>query len=308
MEGARELRPVASAGRAVVKYGGTPPRLSVITASRGRHELLLRKARALAAQTLPSSEFEWRLWLNEPPADVAAVEEALAALSLPFAVWLGGGSDEPVGKARNLAAAGARGRALLLSDDDCLPAPGALAAHAAFHDANPWTVGIGPLRLPEELRRGARAEPFERPAAVGRRAWWLNMTGANSSVPTEAYRAVGGYDPDWRGYGGEDPELALRLRAAGLRFRHVPGGDAWHHGRVWDDAAKAYQAGRAHVRVWRRHGQPEVGLALGVHPAMLAVKRLFLTGPWARTMDDQVMRYELEYARGAADELRGAGS
>src|SRR5690606_36657784 len=164
---------------------------------------------------------------------------------------------------RNLAAEGAHGAVLLLSDDDCLPAPGALAAHLAFHGSEAGAVGIGPLRLPDALRRGARPEPFERPAALGRRAWWFNMTGANSSVPAAAFRAVGGYDPDWRGYGGEDPELALRLRAAGLTFRHVPRGDAWHHGRVWDADAKAYQAGRAHVRGWARHRSLAVALAPG---------------------------------------------
>ncbi len=282
------------------------PALSVVTASRGRHELLLRKAASLAAQTLPPSRFEWRVWLNEPAPAVAEVREALEALALPFAWWVGGGVDEPVGRARNLAAAGARGRVLLLSDDDCLPAPGALAAHLAFHDATPGAVGVGPLRLPEELRRGRRAEPFERPAALGRRALWLNVTGANSSLPADAFRGVGGYDEAWRDYGGEDPELALRLREAGLRFRHVPGGDAYHHGRVWDDERKAYQAGRAHVRVWRRHQRAEVALALGVHPWLLALKAAALGGPWGRLLDPDVRRYEQAYARGAREELRAA--
>lgn len=287
--------------------GGRAPALTVVTASKGRHELLLRKAEALARQTLAPEDFEWRVWLNEPPARVEAVREALAAMALPFAVWVGGGSEQPVGRARNLAAEGARGAVLLLSDDDCLPGPAALAAHLAFHAAVPGAVGIGPLRLPEELRRGRRAEPFERPAALGRRAFWFNMTGANSSVPAAAFRAVGGYDPDWRGYGGEDPELALRLRAAGLTFRHVPGGDAWHHGRVWDDDAKAYQAGRAHVRVWARHRSLAVALALGVHPWLVAAKRALLSGPLARLVDPAVRRYELAYAEGAREELRAAG-
>lgn len=289
---------MSSAGGGVV--------VTVVTASRRRHALLRAKAAALAAQTLAPGAFEWRLWLNEPDEAVAAVRGELEAMRLPFAVWVGGGSDEPVGRARNLAAEGARGSVLLLSDDDCLPVPGALAAHAALHAARPRTVGVGPLRLPAELRRGRRAEPFERPAAVGRRAFWINMTGANSSVPAAAFRAVGGYDPGWRGYGGEDPDLALRLRAAGLGFRHVPGGDAYHHGRVWDDAEKAYAAGRAHVRVWSRHRAPDVPWALGVHPWLLALKRAALAGPWARLLDEGVRRYELAYARGARDELRAA--
>jgi GT2 family glycosyltransferase len=286
---------------------GPAPRIAVVTASRGRPEALEAKARSLARQTLPAEAVEWCLWLNEPPAETERVRARLRELEPPFALRLDGGRDLPVGRARNRAAALARAPVLLLSDDDVTHPPGALAAHAAFHERLPCAVGIGALRLPEPLRAGRRREPFERPAAACGRAHWSNATGANTSLPRAAFEASGGYDDAWRGYGGEDPELALRLRAAGLAFRRVPGGEGEHHGRIWDDAAKAYDAGRAHVRVARRY--PRAGSAwwLGVHPLLLAAKRVALHGPWARLLDPAVLAYERAYARGARDARRDGG-
>lgn len=283
------------------------PSLSVVTASRGRPRLLEAKAEAMALGSLPADRFEWCLWLNETPGRTREVERRLGELGLPYEVRLDGGVAHPAGRARNLAAARARGSILLLSDDDCVHDSGALEAHLALHRALPNAVGIGPLRLPETLRRGRRREPFERPARLGRRASWINLTGANSSLPAEAYRAVGGYDDEWLGYGGEDPELALRLRARGLRFRHVPGAGAEHHGRVLDDADKAYRAGWAHQRVVERHPASGAAWALGVHPVLLSAKHAALLGPWARLVDPDVRRYECAYARGARDARRTSG-
>lgn len=282
----------------------TAPVLSVITASRGRPDALLRKAESLAGQTLRPATFEWCLWLNESPAETERIRASLNEARLPFALHVDGGADHPVGRARNVAAAAARGSILLLSDDDCTHDATALEAHAAFHATVPEAVGIGPLRLPARLRRGRRAEPFERPAAWGRRALWVNLTGANTSLPAAAFHAVGGYDAAWSGYGGEDPEFALRLRARGMRFRHVPGAGATHHGRVWDDADKAYRAGWAHRRVCDRHPGRGASWLLGVHPLVLAAKGLALHGPWSRFMDEDVRRYERAYAQGARDATR----
>lgn len=283
--------------------GGDAPVLSVITASRGRHELLRRKALALAAQSLPPRDFEWCLWLNESSADLVLLRELLEGLSLPFAVALLGGEAHPVGKARNLAAEAAQGEVLLLSDDDCLPDRRALEAHLELHRREAGVAGIGGLRLPERLRKGKRSEPFERVVSLGlRRAAWINFTGANSSLAAQVFWSAGGYDSAWSGYGGEDPELALRLRRQGTRFRRVPDGGAVHEGRVWDDAEKAYSAGQAHWAVCQRHGTGS--WALGVHPWQLVAKRFLLHGPVGSLFDPAVLSYERAYAQGAADAAR----
>lgn len=283
----------------------TLPRLSVVTASRGRHESLVRKADALSRQSLSADAFEWCIYLNEPPDAVALLRRRLDERALAFDVHVDGGRALPVGHARNVAAGAARGAVLLLSDDDCMPDPGALAAHLRLHERFDDAVGIGALRLPETLRRGSSREPFERIARFARdRALWINLTGANSSVRADRYRAVGGYDPTWTGYGGEDPELALRLRALGIRFRHVPHGGAVHEGRVSDDTDKAFAAGGAHVRVARRYPRSGAAWLLGVHPLLLAVKRVVLAGPSGRLLDPAARAYERAYAAGAAAEWR----
>lgn len=282
----------------------SPARIAVVTASRGRPDALLAKARSLAAQTLPGGAFEWCVWLNEAPDERDRTHARLSRIAPRFSLHVGGGVDHPVGRARNLAAAMATAPVLLLSDDDVTHEPAALEAHARFHERVPGAVGIGPLRLPETLRAGRRREPFERTAGAFGRAHWSNATGANTSLPRDAFEAVGGYDPAWTGYGGEDPELALRLRAHGLVFRRVPAGGAQHRGRVWDDAEKAYRAGRAHVVVAERHPYGASAWWLGVHPALLAVKRIVLYGPWTRWIDPAVLAYERAYARGARDARR----
>ena len=279
-------------------------RIAVVTASRGRLDALLAKARSLAAQTLPPGAFEWCLWLNEAPDECERLRVSLAELGPRFALHIGGGVEHPVGRARNLAASMTSAPLLLLSDDDVTHDPAALEAHVALHQHVARAVGIGLLRLPEALRSGRRLEPFERTSALFGRAHWSNVTGTNTSLPRSAFEAVGGYDPDWTGYGGEDPEFALRLRATGLTFRRVPGGGAEHDGRVWNDAEKAFRAGGAHVRVTRRHPQGASAWWLGVHPALLAAKAVVLFGPWSRWLDPAVVAYERAYLRGARDALR----
>lgn len=279
--------------------------LSVITPSRGRHDLLMEKARSLARQTLPPGRFEWLVWLNEDETELEHLRRSLAHLELPFRWSVEGGSAREVGEARNLAADLAHGRVLLFSDDDCLPAPAALAEHLRLHQRHSRSVGIGSLRLPESLREGGRREPFERTARLGRLAFWFNMTGANSSIRRELFREVGGYDPSWRGYGGEDMDLALRLKRAGARFVALPEAIAEHVGRVLDDTDKAYSAGKAHWCLYRRYRTG--GWALGVHPVQLALKGVILRGPLARLFDPAVLAYEQAYARGAEDARRTVG-
>src|SRR5690606_26543337 len=101
--------------------------------------------------------------------------------------------------------------------------------------------------------RSAEREPFERTASLAGRALWINATGANTSLPRRAFEAVGGYDRELVAYGGEDSELALRLREHGAVFLRSAAAWAEHVGLVSGDTSKAYAAGRAAVRVWRKH-------------------------------------------------------
>ena len=280
------------------------PRISVITVSRGRPDALISKAKSLQTQILPSHAFEWCIYLNESADEVERVRARLEKLGLRFKVHVAGGEVHPIGRGRNEAASRATAPILLISDDDVTHSAGALEAHLAFHDAVSDAVGVGPLRLPEALRDGQRTEPFERTTSAFGRIPWIQMTGTNTSLRKIDFDAVGGYDPNWDGYGGEDPELALRLVVRGLTFRRVEHAVAEHHGRVWDNTEKAYEAGKAHVRVVRRHPQAASAWWLGVHPILLAVKRVIHHGPWSSLFDSAVLAYERAYAQGARDAWR----
>lgn len=301
--------PSSSPSSAPSSTPSSAPLLSIVTVTHGRRTLLLEKAETLRRQTLPPQRFEWRVLANDAPDSAAALD----ALELPFAVTVRRSERNlPIPAARNRAAAGARGRWLLLSDDDCLLAPGCLRAHldAQQRAARRWprsggAVVVGPLRLPEALRVGRRREPFEAPPRLAGRALWINATGANTSLPRGAFEALGGYDESFRDYGGEDPELALRLRAHGLRFRAAPAALAFHAGRALDGDGerKAFLAGRAHARIYRRHPTLEVGLMLGVHPWLLRGKRRLFASALASRIEPARLAYERAYAAGATGEL-----
>lgn len=281
---------------------GAVPELSVITVTHARLELLRRKAEALAAQTLAPSRFEWCVVANGD--DAAA--EWLRRAELPFHVQVTAlPRNGPVATARNLAAATARGSYLLLSDDDVLPSPGCLEAHLAAHlSLGGGGVVIGDLRLSEEHRVDGVTEPFEQRTLQFGAGLWINVTGANTSLPRVAFERVGGFDEAFAAYGGEDSDLGFRLRAGGRRFARSAAAWAVHVGRVLPDTAKAFAAGRAGVRVWRKHGVPEAGVMLGAHPVLVALKRLWLRSPGRRLLSADRLAYELAYLDGASAELR----
>lgn len=299
------------------------PGLSVITVTHGRLALLARKAEALRAQSMGAERFEWCVTTNGDP----EAAQWLEGLDEPFAIKVIERPDNgSVASARNLAVAAAAGEVLLLSDDDVLPGPACLEQHWAAHQAAhraaarpaaessataptrpvAGRVVIGALRLPGELRSGTVREPFEVTASLAGRALWVNATGANTSLPRRDFEAVGGYDPAFAHYGGEDSDLALRLRRRGSTFWRAAAAWATHVGRILTDTDKAYLAGRAGVKVWRKNGGAGAALLLGVHPLSLAGKRLLLGTALRRLYDHETAAYEEAYARGARDELRGA--
>lgn len=279
--------------------------LSVLIPTLNRRELLVRKFASLNEQTLSDTDFEvivcddgstdgTRKWLAE-------VRPSFRVRVLTPAEKLG------AARARNLCAENATGEVLLLSDDDCLLAPEALAEHLAAHRRFSKSVIIGRLTLPTPLRQGKHREPFEKVFGVGSRALWINATGANTSVPTWAFRQVGGYDAGFVEYGGEDPHLALKLRALGLEFRRAPRALAYHAARQLSGnfQTKAFAAGRAQWRVYRQFQSLEVGFLLGLHPLVLTLKRLLFHPVIARRTTNPLYHYERAYLLGALEEKRG---
>lgn len=267
------------------------PYISVLTVTSGRSELLSRQARALERQTLPAERFEWVVCLNGGD---DGSEEALRAFDLPFTVRSFPSSRRlSAGAARNACAERTCGSILLFSDDDCLPAPESLAAHVAEQERG-LCAAIGGIDFDDGVRVTAW-----RPSRVG--YWHLN--GANSSVPGGVFRAVGGFDEELSGYGGEDLELGFKLARVGLPFRALPSAVTVHQGpdpRTGHDPAKARAAGANAALLSGR--APELRWRVGLHPVQIAVKRALLAsglGGWLERLGGGSPTYERAYLEGA---------
>ena len=280
---------VARGARSEAALQGAAVGISVVTATVGRHETLLRKAAAMAEQTLDRSRWEWLVAFDGPQPDL---ERDLRA-ALPASIDLTTVTTDGVGpgRARDAAAELARFPRLLLSDDDCLPDAEALERHADAQRV-PGVV-IGTVVFATEGTEDVLPPP--------RRPGWWNLAGANTSLPTAAFREVGGFGDATHGYGGEDLWLGWRLAQEGVPFRALPEARVVHLGpdpQRAGDTAKAYQAGANAVRLARR--ERAIAWRLGVHPALLRLKAWWLA-LGAPGSDLARRTYEREYARGARD-------
>jgi GT2 family glycosyltransferase len=264
--------------------------------------VLRAKATSLALQTLPRDRFEWRVAFDGVPDDLATRLEAdlRAALPRDVSVAFVRTDGRGPGPARDAAAADARHGVLLLSDDDCLLDPDVLARHAeAQRDP---ALYVGGVTFEDDAREGrpVRAIPPRHPG------WW-RVAGANASLPTAAFEAVGGFGTDLEGYGGEDVWLGWRLRRAGVPIRGLPSAHVRHVGpdaRRAGDVAKGAAAGRNAVRIAAL--EPATAWRLGVHPLLRRVKRVAfaLAGPRLRASGWGA--YEWAYVEGAVRETKEA--
>ncbi|WP_156875708.1 glycosyltransferase [Ornithinimicrobium pekingense] len=156
------------------------------------------------------------------------------------------------GAARNLGARAARGRVLAFLDGDTVPDDDYLATlQQACLGGTVLAVGRRRHADLRGLLRGAGregavpwppAEPLPEPG-------WLTqgyaatqdleaaddtsfrfVISAVMGVGRPLWEAVGGFDEELVGYGGEDWDLAWRAWLAGARLRHLPAAVAWHDG------------------------------------------------------------------------------
>ncbi len=274
--------------------------ISVIVPTHNRRELLEKKLRALETQ---QGEFEV-IVVADGCTDNTVV--FLQDYRPPYPLQVlhtgeGYGQGSGAAHARNQGARLARGEILLFSDDDVIPGAGWIEAHRKAH-TQPRTVAVGRLKLPPELRGTGAAE------LRGPRVFWWHVTGNNTSMPRALFEEVGGYDPAFSAYGGEDSDLGYRLMKAGMRLVFVPDAVAVHEAQEHrtHSIQKARQAGRAHVQVWKKHGDPRVAWALGVNPTVLALKMALL--PSLKGLLGSRGDYELAFAWGAWEALEASKS
>ena len=213
--------------------GGQAP--SVLTLVRGRADRLRNLMRGLAAQTMRPREFVIAWMQAEPAPDLPDPGCPIRHVYVP-------GDPMPLAAARNRAAAAATADHLAFLDVDCIPSPTLVAAYGqAAATARglflgevvylPPGVTNASLSDPADLDRRARAHPARpAPPAAGLRPepdagqlWGLSF-----AVAAADWRALGGMDEAYVGYGGEETDFAARTASAGLPTFWVAGARAYH--------------------------------------------------------------------------------
>jgi GT2 family glycosyltransferase len=214
-----------------------PSDVTLVIASRNRREDLLA--------TLPRHEAPVVLVDNgSTDGTVAAVREAhpdVTVLSL---------ERNEGARARTLGAEHAGTPFVAFADDDSWWAPGELARAVAILRAHPRLALINARILvgPEEQLDPVCTEMAVSPLGTATDLPGPSLLGfvaCGSIVRTEAFEAVGGFDPVVR-FPGEEERLALDLAAAGWGMAYVDSLTVHHHPSPRRDAPGRRQAG-----IWR---------------------------------------------------------
>lgn len=236
-------------------------KLSVITPTFNRRDLLERVLKSLEAQTW--TDFEWVVAVDgSTDGTLVLLEVARKRAAFPIlALALENGGQA---RARNAAIRAATGDLLVFCDDDVTFEPDVLARHAAFHVVYPNDIAVGPVR-------NAATNRVDFPRVVT----FMNFTGMNVSVSRQAVLEAGLFDESFSEYGGEDLDLGIRLERAGHTFRRLPDAFATHLAPAARNALKGFLAGEAAARLAQKYGS-SVSAMLGVHPAILALKRVVM--------------------------------
>jgi glycosyltransferase involved in cell wall biosynthesis len=191
----------------------------------------------------------------------------------------------PLGRVRNAGLADADGSILAITDSDCVPAPGWLAALVApFRDP---AVGVvqGQTEPEPGMPRGRWSATQELTGLTGR------YETCNIAYRVEALRAVGGFD-EAVGFFGEDTAAGWAVRRAGwdavftadalVHHAVTHPGLAWHLRRArryrnWNALVRRFPELR-HELLWHRWFLRPSSAAFAAAAVGL------LVGPWRRPM------------------------
>ncbi|MEU4244937.1 glycosyltransferase [Actinoplanes sp. NPDC026619] len=232
-----------------------PPDVSVVIPTYNRAELLRRTLTALAAQRMPAERFEVIVaddGSGDHTRDVVRDFAGVLRMEYHFQNDLG----FRAGAARNAGARLATAPVLVFADTGVLAGPDFLDAHLGAHRgrSGPARAVVGytygyrvdnptpgldvaaATMTPEEIVRSYDGSPalwdMRHPAYLVygfdlRRSLlpWQFFWSVNCSVPAADFHAAGGFDEDFRSWGGEDLELGFRLFRRGLEFQI--GYEAW---------------------------------------------------------------------------------
>ena len=181
---------------------------------------------------------------------------------------------------RNKGLQAAKGRYVLMLDDDIWAVPGLMQAHFDKQVEIGGGVVVGAVPPEGSIEPSVwhrylvnRYRRIEKRLTMPSIDFTLFFTG-NVSVPRSLFDAVGVFDETFRNYSYEDTEMGYRFSQAGVRFVHAPGAIGCHVLQESLDslANRAYQMGRScHVFISLH---PELRKTMQYHS--------HVPGPWRR--------------------------
>ncbi|MEU7073648.1 glycosyltransferase [Streptomyces narbonensis] len=250
---------------ASARKGLTPPRTSVVVATRERPEQLARALDSLLAQDHPDHEL---IVVDNAPrtTDTHDLVTGKYADRVRYVR-----EDTPgLAVAHNTGAAAAEGEVLAFTDDDVIADPHWLTALTEPFAADPGLGCVTGLILPARLGTPAQVlleshggfakgfaprlyDPARPPADEPLFPFTAGSfgSGANMAFRASALRRAGGFDPatgtGTPARGGDDLYAFVAVLSAGFRLRYTPEALVWHHHReTWQDLrnqAYGYGAG-----------------------------------------------------------------
>ena len=226
-----------------------PFQVSVVMPTYNRLPILKRVLAGLAQQTFPSDCFEVVV-VSDGSTD--GTNEYLQETETPFPLRLFIQQNAGPAAARNRGVQEAGADLILFLDDDVVPAPNLIEAHAAAHQQYPGegVVFIGPMLSPTDFplspwvqwMQDRLAEQYQSMAAGEWEATARQFYTGNASLPRHIFLEHHGFDVSL--LRAEDVELAFRLAENGVAFQFCQEAAGYHYEQrtfaSWVGIAYAY--------------------------------------------------------------------
>lgn len=211
--------------------------VSIVIPTHNRREILRRVLTALAEQTYPPDRFEVIVVVDGSSDGTGSM---LASLRQPYSLRVIEQDQQGPSAARNAGIAAALGQTIIFLDDDVVPVPRLVEAHASFHARDERAVVIGRLLASAEGRRtgwGAWEDAITERGYQQIQRGQVQVDGnffysGNVSASRQSLREVGGFDTTLAYQ--EDVELGHRLYARGDHFYFAPDAAGLHLGQCTD--------------------------------------------------------------------------
>ncbi|MGH7551489.1 MAG: glycosyltransferase family 2 protein [Longimicrobiales bacterium] len=277
--------------------------ISVVIPTYQRRERVGVALAALARQTVPPSDYEVIVAID---GSTDGTREMIERLDVPYALASTWSENRGRAAACNAGIAVARGKLLVLLDDDMAPEPSFLGAHLRAHarDTRLGVLGAVPILVDPDsppLRRYIGTKFNRHLDKIGRDDYTLDLRdfySGNFSLATDVMREVGAFDEAFRAYGNEDLELFLRLSRAGVRFRFEPDAMAQQDfDKNFEQLARDNIAkGRTAVLLASKHPEAFGRLKLGTYnegplPLRLVRNALLLSSRVWPELPDWIVRF-----------------